>query len=172
MQPGLSDLCLRCLDRSHRLDDFDSGSAARDTWLRTRALASQESGDAMTRVAERAGHIVGFYALSTAAVLRSALPGALRRNAPDPVSALLIGQLAVDPRYQGRGVGAAMVHDAMHNALLVSQLAGWRLLAVNPDGEQAAAFWAKFDFVAIPGVTPSLMALTQTMVRRLLAAAP
>jgi GNAT superfamily N-acetyltransferase len=167
----LSELRIVPLDHSHGLDDFDSGSPARDTWLRTRALPGQATGDAMTQVAvlgeER---VVGFYALSTAAVLRSALPGALRRNAPDPVPALLIGQLAVDRRYQGRGIGSVLVHDAMRCALLAAQFAGWRLLAVNPDGVQAAAFWAKFDFVAVPGVSPALMALTQTMVRRLLAA--
>ena len=125
----------------------------------------------MTRVAELDGRVVAFYALSTAAVLRAALPGALRRNAPDPMPALLIGQLAVDLRYQGRGIGSALVHDAMRGAVRVSQFAGWRLLAVNPDGAQAASFWAKLDFVAVPGVSPALMVLTQTMVRRLLTAA-
>lgn len=133
-------------------------------------MASQESGDAMTRIAGIGSRVVAFYTLSTAVVLRSALPGRLRRNAPDPVPALLIGQLAVDLRYQRRGIGASLVHDAMRSALLVSQLAGWRLLAVAPDGGKAAEFWSKFDFVAVPGISPPLMALTQTMVRRLLAA--
>jgi GNAT superfamily N-acetyltransferase len=171
MDPDLSELRIVPLTHSRGLDDFDSGSPARDTWLRTHALPGQATGDAMTQVAELGGRVIGFYALSTAAMLRSALPGALRRNAPDPVPALLIGQLAVDRRYQGRGIGLALVHDAMRSALLVSRFAGWRLLAVSPDGAQAAAFWAKLDFVAVPGISPALMALTQTMVRRLLTAA-
>lgn len=171
MEPGGAELRFVRLDHSHHLDDFNSGSPARDTWLRARALPSQGSGDAMTQVAERGGRVVGFYALSTAAVLRSALPGPLRRNAPDPVPALLIGQLAVDLRSQGRGIGTAIVRDAMRTALLVAPHAGWRLLAVNPDGEAAMAFWEKFDFVALPGISPPLTALTQTMARRLLAAA-
>ena len=171
MGPDLSGLRFIRLDGSHRLDDFTSGSPARDTWLRSRALSGLDSGDAMTRVAEFGGQVVAFYALSTAAILRSALPGALRRNAPDPVPALVIGQLAVDVRYQRRGIGGAVVHDALRTALLVSQLAGWRLLAVNPDGETAAKFWEKFDFSRVPGISPPLMALTQTRVRRLLAAA-
>ncbi len=171
MTPDVSGLRLLPLHHSHALDDFESGSPARDTWLRTRALSNQDSGDAMTRVAGLGLRVVAFYALSTAAVLRSVLPGKLRRNAADPVPALLIGQLAVDIRYQGCGIGAILVHDAMRNALLVSQLAGWRLLAVAPDGERAVDFWSKFDFVVVPGISPPLMALTQTMVRRLMAAA-
>jgi GNAT superfamily N-acetyltransferase len=167
----LSGLRLSPLDASHDLSDFNSGSPARDTWLRARALSSQDSGDAMTRIAALGGMVIAFYALSTAAVLRSLLPGGLRRNAPNPVPALLIGQLAVDLRHQGHGIAAIMVHDAMHSALRVSRLAGWRLLAVHPDGERAVEFWSKFDFVVVPGVSPSLMALTQTMLRGLLAAA-
>jgi predicted N-acetyltransferase YhbS len=152
------------------LSNFESGSPARDARLRTRGLASQRSGDALTHVAESKGRIIGFCALSTASIMRSTLPGAMRRNAPDPIPALLIGQLAVDHRFQGRGIGLMLVRDAMRRALQISRFGGWRLLAVNPDGDAAAAFWAKLDFVPIPGASPALMVLTQTMVRRLLEA--
>jgi GNAT superfamily N-acetyltransferase len=171
MTPELSALKLLPINPLHDLGEFNSGSPARDTWLRTHAMPSQNSGDAMTRIAELDGRVVGFYTLSTASVLRSRLPGPLRRNAPDPVPALLIGQLAVDLPYQRLGIGLTLVRDAMQSALSVSRFAGWRLLAASPDGENAEAFWSKLDFVAIPGVSPPLMALTQTMVRRLLAAA-
>ena len=171
MQSDAFEIEIAALNENHDLGDFDSGSAARDAWLGTRALASQRSGDALTQVAESGGAIMGFCALCTGSVMRAGLPGGLRRNAPDPIPALLIGQLAVDRRFQRRGIGLLLVRDAMERALQVSRFGGWRLLAVNPDGEAAAAFWAKLDFVPIPGVSPPLMVLTQTMVRRLLEAA-
>jgi GNAT superfamily N-acetyltransferase len=165
------DLRVSALSPAHVLGDFASGVPARDAWLHRRALPAQQSGDALTHVAAVDERVVGFCTLSTAAVMRSSLPGARRRNAPDPVPALLIGQLAVDLRYQGGGIGMMLAHDAMRRAMLIARYGGWRLLAVNPDGEKAESFWAKLDFVPVSGITPPLMVLTQAMVRGLLEAA-
>jgi GNAT superfamily N-acetyltransferase len=170
VEPELSELEISPLTLSHKLDDFESGSPSLDAWLRKHAVRNQNSGDSMTRIAEIGGHVVGFYTLSTTSVMRSLLPGSLRRNAADPISALLLGHLAVDRRYQRRGIGSMLVRDALRNAMIVSRHAGWRLLAVHPESEAAQAFWAKLDFVLLLGVSPALMALSQAMVRTLLAA--
>ena len=46
-----------------------------------------------------AGSIVGYVSLSTAQVERAWLPKAQQRNRPDPLPAILLGQLAVDLRW-------------------------------------------------------------------------
>ena len=47
---------------------------------------------------------------------RSAAPTALAKQAPDPVPALLLGRLAVDRHYSGRGVGTALVAHVLATA--------------------------------------------------------
>jgi GNAT superfamily N-acetyltransferase len=98
-------------------------------------------------------------ALSTAAAARIGLPGPLRRNAPDPVSLLLLGQLAIDVWYHGRGLGARLLRDACIRALAVLDNAGFRALATHPIDPDAINFYARYGFTAIPDARPALMVL-------------
>ena len=52
------------------------------------------------------GLIVGYVTLSAAQIEREFLAKAHRRNKPDPVPATLLGQLAVEKAYHGRGHAA------------------------------------------------------------------
>src|ERR1700728_1206355 len=83
----------------HDISTFSCGKPILDGWLRTRALRNHETGDSRTYVLAESDRVIGFYALSTAAAARVGLPGALRRNAPDPVPLMLLGQLAVDAEH-------------------------------------------------------------------------
>jgi GNAT superfamily N-acetyltransferase len=85
--------------------------------------------------------VVGFYALFTASAARVGLPGALRRNAPHPVPLLLLGQLAVDRDWQGRGLGAALLQDAGRRAAGASRHVGFRAMATHPIDDRAASFY-------------------------------
>lgn len=83
------------LDQTHGLGASSRGNPAHDAWLGDRAMRNQETGDSRTFVIAENGRVIAYYALSTASVARVALPGSLQRNAPDPVSLLLLGQFAV-----------------------------------------------------------------------------
>ncbi len=105
------------------------------------------------------GRVIGYYSLAAASAARVGLTGALRRNAPDPVPLLLLGQLAVDLRDQGSGAGRRLLGDACWRALAVSRQAGFRALATHPIGEAAERFCARFGFVVVPDSIPRLMVL-------------
>ena len=85
---------------------FDCGRDALNHWFRRHAWRNQELGISRTTVIcdAEAGSIVGYVSLSTAQVERAWLPKAQQRNRPDPLPAILLGQLAVDLRWQGRGI--------------------------------------------------------------------
>jgi GNAT superfamily N-acetyltransferase len=159
------------LTPDHRLDTFACGQPALDGWLRSRALRNQESGDSRTFVATHDLLVTGFYALSTGAAARVGLPGALRRNAPDPLPLLLLGQLAVDRDWQGRGLGAALLRDACRRAVGASRQVGFRALAAHPVDEAAAAFYSHFGWTSIPDSRPLLMVLPVQRLRTALSAA-
>lgn len=151
----------------HDLDLFASGQPTLDAWLRGRARRNQETGDLRCFVIMDQGRVIGFYALSTAAAARVGLPGPLRRNAPDPVPLLLLGQLAVDRDWQGRGLGAALLRDACLRAAGALRHVGFRALAAHPIDDPAASFYRRYGWQEIPDSRPPLMVLP---VRRLLAA--
>lgn len=48
--------------------------------------------------------VVGFYALAAGSVRRTHAHGALRRNMPDPIAAVVLGRLAVDRAWQRQGL--------------------------------------------------------------------
>ena len=78
------------------------------------------------------------------------VPGALRRNMPDPLPVVVLGRLAVDLRQQGQGLGSALVADAL-------RLCGARALLVHAIDEQADAFYRSFGFRPSPISASTLM---------------
>lgn len=103
--------------------------------------------------------VVGFYALAVGSVVRSLLPGALRRNAPDPVSTVVLAQLAVSTSHQGRGLSRSLVLHAMGQTLKVSEIAGCRVMVVHPATADLLGYYARFGFV-LASLDPPLMAMS------------
>jgi predicted N-acetyltransferase YhbS len=130
-----------------------------DNWLCTRALRNQDTGDSRTFVLAENGLVVGFYALTTASAARVGLPGALRRNAPDPVPLMLLGQLAVTMSHAGKGLGRRLLQDALRRVAAASRSVGFRALATHPIDDSAEAFYRRFGFTAVPDSQPRLMVL-------------
>ena len=148
---------------------FDCGYARQNQWLHDRAIASHETGDARCYVACHPPSIMrGFYALTPASILRGSLPGSLRRNAPEPVGAILLAQLAVDRPCQGAGLGYALMHHAMRQAVRMAEIGGGRLFAVHPARVELVPWYARLGFVAADAA-PALMAMPMEKVRRIVA---
>ena len=103
---------------------------------------------------------LGFYALSMGAVQRSKLPDALKPGRrPDPCPILLLARLAVDQRAQGRGIGAALLKDALLRAYKLSNEVGFAALLVHCANDHAREFYLSQSshFVPCPGAENHLM---------------
>ena len=101
---------------------------------------------------ERETHeVVGFYTLAMSAVPLLDLPEALGRKLPryPLVPAALLGRLAVDLRFRGRGVGGAMVSDALERTR-GSGVAAYALV-VDAKDDAAVAFYRHHGFVELSG---------------------
>lgn len=131
---------------------FDSGEATLDSYLRERALANHVSGYARCYVSvdSDATTVLGYYTLSAVAIERAGLPGRARRNAPDPIPAVLLGRLAVDRRVQGAGLGRFLVRDAILSTLQAAHRIGVRLLIVHALHDDAARFYRSLGFERSP----------------------
>ena len=119
------------LDAHHDVSAFECGEPALDAWLRTRALENQSSGASRTYVLCQEQRVVGYFALAAGDVSVKESPGRFRRNMPEPVPVVLLGRLAVDRSIQGKGVGRALVRDAMLRVLNAADSIGIRGILVK-----------------------------------------
>ena len=104
----------------HQLKDFESGVLSLDEWLKKRALKNHASGASRCFVLCDGKVVIGYYSLSAGAISHEAAPKTMRRNMPDPLPVLLLGRLAIDKRYHNKGLGQALLRDAMLRAVSVS----------------------------------------------------
>lgn len=139
------------LTEAHQLDAFSCGEVVLDDWLKKRARANQASGASRTYVvAEEGGRVIGYYCLSSGAIAAVDAPGSVRRNMPDPIPMAILGRLAIDEASQGRGVGKAMLQDAVLRAGQAASIMGIRGLLVHALDDKARAFYEHFGFKGSP----------------------
>lgn len=139
------------LGEAHQLDEFDCGVDSRNGWLKRRARANQVSGASRTYVVtDEEGRVAGYYCLASGALALAQAPGSVRRNMPDPVPMAILGRLAVDRNWQGHGLGAALLRDAVERTRAASNILGLRGLLVHALSDDAKAFYERYGFVASP----------------------
>lgn len=141
------------------LATFDSGEALLDEWLRGRALDNEAKGASRTYVVCSGKRVAGFYALAAGAVAHGNASGRVKRNMPDPVPVMLLGQLAVDRAFQGQGIGAGLLRDAVLRTTQAADIAGIRALLVHAISEAAKRFYEGHGFIASP-VDPLILMIT------------
>jgi GNAT superfamily N-acetyltransferase len=152
----------------HELADFNSGESSLDEWLKKRALKNQAAGASRCFVVCAGAAVIGYYSLSAGAISRESTPKAMRHNMPDPLPVLLLGRLAVDRRYHNRGIGQALLRDAMLRAVNVSGEAGVFAILVHALSDQARRFYLSRGFVESP-LQPMTLLMTLATVRSILA---
>lgn len=142
------------LGTKHDISRFSNGiHPSLDEWLRERARAS-EGFSARTYVvcsAAESDRVIGYFSIAAAVEQRNALPSAkLRRGLPAQVPLLLIGRLAVDAQWQARGLGSALLADALRRCLAASEIAGVRGVVAHAIDEAAVGFYERHGFVRSP----------------------
>lgn len=138
------------LNADHDLAAFDSGAPVLDDWLKKRALANEESGASRTYVITAGGRVVGYYALATGAVAQQDATGKVRRNMPDPIPVMVLGRLAVDKAYQGRGLGVGLLRDAVLRTLQAAAIGGIRAILLHAISDDAKRFYQRWGFSESP----------------------
>lgn len=155
------------LAAEHVLDGFGCGEASLDAWLKTHARRG-DGKFARTYVVCSGRDVVGYYCLSAGAVDRMAAPGKLRRNAPDPIPVAILGRLAIDRAWTGRGLGAALLADALRRVAGASDIIGISAVMIHALDAAAEAFYRKqAEFLAFPDGSRTLFLPIATIVAAL-----
>lgn len=141
------------LTGSHDRQGFDCGRQELNDWLRQTARQHQEKGLSRTFVAtldEAPDCICGYYALTLAELENRHLPEDWRKKLPRRIPGVRLGRLAVDKRYQAKGLGELLLVDALTRAQRIYTEAGGIGLFVDALDEQAAGYYQRFGFEATP----------------------
>ncbi|MCV0351612.1 MAG: GNAT family N-acetyltransferase [Nitratireductor sp.] len=140
------------LDASHDVDAFNSGKEPLDRFLQRHALVNQKAGSAQTYVVCRGEQrVVGYYSLAVGAVEHADAPGRVGKGlARHPIPVMLLARLAIDRSEQGKGLGKALLKDALLRTAQAADIAGIRALLVHAKDDEARAWYERFDFDPSP----------------------
>ena len=156
------------LRRDHPIDAFDCGQEDLNQWLRKHALQNQGAGAAQTYVGLVGEVVIGYYSLAVGQIEYNDAPERLRKGlARYPVPIMLLARLAVDKNWQKKGVGRALLRDAVLRTMQAADIAGIRALAVHAKDEQARRYYEQFDFVVSPADPLHLLVLLKDIRRRM-----
>jgi GNAT superfamily N-acetyltransferase len=146
------------LDPEHKLDNFNSSVPALDDWLKRRAMANHVSGASRVYiVADTSKYVVGYYALASGALALAEAAGRLRRNMPDPIPMAILGRLAIDVSWQGKGLGVALLQDAVLRTRQAAHILGIRGILVHAISDEAKRFYERHGFIASPRAPMTLV---------------
>lgn len=135
----------------HDADGFCCGEEALDNWLHRHARHAEAAGSARTFVTMDGESLIGYYTLTVGQIEPDDATERVLKGQPSnrPVPVLLLARLAVDRRYQGRGIGASLLQDAMLRCAAAADLVGARALIAHAN-EGSSAFYDRFGFEASP----------------------
>jgi predicted N-acetyltransferase YhbS len=155
------------LAANHDLEPFACGVSSLDAWLKRQARKNEASGASRTYVARVGNVVVGYSCLAAGAIDRDEAPKSMQRSMPDPIPVMVLGRLAVDRRYQDRGIGSALLRDAVLRTLQVAEIAGVKAILVHAISDEAKAYYLAKGFIEA-SIQPMTLCLVLSTARQVL----
>ncbi|MBX3568390.1 MAG: GNAT family N-acetyltransferase [Rhizobiaceae bacterium] len=160
----MSGLRIEKLTRKHAVDAFDCGEEPLNRFLVRYALPNQQANASQTYVGLSGENVIGFYTLVVGEVAYEGAPERLTIGlARHPVPIMLLARLAVGKDWQGKGVGAGLLRDAILRTLQAADIAGIRAFTVHAKDDRARSFYRHFGFVESPSDPLHLFALVKDL---------
>ena len=139
------------LSAADAVDAFDCGHPALNQFLQRYALVNQKANSAQTYVCCNDGEVVGFYSLVVGSVDPASAPSrVLKGLARHAVPVMILARLAVDVAHQRKGLGQALLKDALLRTAQAADIAGVRALLVHAKDEAARQWYESWEFEPSP----------------------
>jgi GNAT superfamily N-acetyltransferase len=157
-------LSIEKLERRHAVEQFDCGEESLNRFLSQFAFPSQQANASKTYVGLADNDIIGFYTLVVGEVSYDDAPERLKKGlARHPVPLMLLARLAVSRTWQGKGVGAGLLKDAIQRTLQAADIVGIRTIATHAKNDTVRAFYEHFGFLQSPTDPLHLFVLTKDL---------
>ncbi len=139
------------LRRDHVLDSFDCGKEDLNRFLKRQAWSNQQANSAQTYVLSKDLRVSGYYSLAAGSVTHDEATERVKKGlVRHPVPVILLARLAVDVAIHGKGIGSALLKDALVRTAQAADTIGARALLVHAKDDSAKAFYQHFDFEPSP----------------------
>ena len=133
------------------LEPFDCDQPALNQLLQRYALVNHKAYSAQTYVCCVGAQVVGFYSLAVGSVDAAHAPARVAKGlARYPVPVMILARLAVSLDHQGKGLGRALLKDALLRTAQAADIAGIRCVVVHAKDEAARQWYASWEFEPSP----------------------
>jgi predicted GNAT family N-acyltransferase len=131
--------------------NFYSGISQLDNYIKKYARLNQDINIGQTYILYLCDNniVIGYYTISAANVTKTDFPTIekITTELPKyPIPCILIGKLAVDLKYRGRGLGKLLLIDALKRVKNLSSELGCFAVIVDSI-ESASSFYEKYGFI-------------------------
>lgn len=139
----------------HNKREFSCGNIMLDNYLKRQASQDikRKLSACFVLPDTEANLVQGYYTLSNNIIPSELIPDHYKKKLPgsySSVPATLLGRLAVDYRYQERGIGKLLLIDALTRSFIISKSIGSYAVVVDPLDKEAEGFYTKYGFIKLP----------------------
>jgi ribosomal protein S18 acetylase RimI-like enzyme len=130
---------------------FDCGEPGLNEYLKTRLNQQMKRGVTLGYVlAMDDGRVAGYVTLSNGELPVGVIPEGQGFPVRLPLPTRLVGRLAVDKTFQGRGLGGDLLIHAMRVAIRAAEAVASAVIEVDALNEQARRFYEHYGFARLP----------------------
>lgn len=143
------------LNSSHRKKEFSCGKGMLDNYLQKQANQDikRKLSACFVLNDEETNLLKGYYTLANNSIPQNLIPSEFKKKLPKSYTSIpttLLGRLAIDNRFQGKGVGKLLLIDALNRSYEISKSIGSFAVIVDPIDEDAEKFYNKYGFINLP----------------------
>lgn len=143
------------LDSRHVREDFSCGKDLLDNyfWKQANQDIKRKLSTCFVLVDVKTNKISGFYTLSSNSISNDLIPDSFKKKLPKSylsIPTILLGRLAIDKEFQGKGIGKILLIDSLKRCFNTSDSIGAFAVIVDPLDKEAEQFYYKYGFIKIP----------------------
>jgi GNAT superfamily N-acetyltransferase len=143
------------LDSNHDRGNFSCGKDLLDNyfWTQAKQDVKRKLSACFVLIDNETDKISGFYTLSSNSISNDLIPESVKRKLPKSylsIPTILLGRLAIDKGFQGKGIGKLLLIDSLKRCYDTSESIGTFAVIVDPMDKEAESFYEKYGFIKLP----------------------
>lgn len=152
------------LNVKHKKGGFFCNKASLDNYIQNQAGQDiRKKISACFVLSEKgSGVVIAYYTLSNSSIPNELIPHKYSKKLPKSyidIPVTLLGRLAVDENYKGKGIGNQILVDALKRCFKTSNSVASFAVVVDPLDEDAEDFYKRFGFILLPGSKKMFLAM-------------
>ncbi len=143
------------LNTGHKKNEFSCGKKMLDNYLHKQANQDiKRKLSACFVINDKESNLIkGYYTLANNSIPQNVIPTQFQKKLPKSYSSIpttLLGRLAIDNRFQGKGIGKLLLIDALKRSYEISKNISSFAVVADPLDEDAEKFYDRYEFIKLP----------------------